>query len=191
MTTPPAHPSLHLSARSIPVPTHISQAAQAFLAAAGGAPATPEPTGATQAEWDAAAAAWNDRIMPGIDAILGQIPMDISTTKIGACDIHIATPPNLPAARGRYAFIEIHGGGLVFGAGPFARAIAIFRAASLGCRVVSIDYRVPPAHPYPAALDDCMGVYRHVLAHHAPQKYRHQRHVRRRQPRRRHPAARP
>jgi monoterpene epsilon-lactone hydrolase len=168
MEATPANPSLHLDARSIPVPTHISPAAQAFLAAAGAAPATPEPTGTTQAEWDQAAAAWDARIMPGIEAILGHIPMDTRTETLGACAIHIATPPNLPATRENYVVIDIHGGGLVFGAGRFARAIAIFRAASLGCRVVSIDYRVPPAHPYPAALDDCLGVYRHLVSHHAP-----------------------
>jgi monoterpene epsilon-lactone hydrolase len=31
-----------------------------------------------------------------------------------------------------------------------------------------VDYRVPPAHPYPAALDDCLGVYKHLLDRHAP-----------------------
>jgi acetyl esterase/lipase len=163
-----AKASLRLDPRDIPVPGHISDAARLFLATAGMAPAVPEPAGVSQAEWDEAAAGWNERIMPGIEAILGQIPMDVQTLAVGACDVHIATPPDLPASRENYAFIDIHGGGLVFGAGRFARAMGVFRAASLGCRVLSVDYRVPPAHPYPAALDDCLGTYRHVLDHHAP-----------------------
>jgi acetyl esterase/lipase len=164
-----AKASLRLDAREIPIPAHISPAAQLFLATAGMAPAVPEPAGTTQQEWDDAAAAWNDRIMPGIEPLLAQIPMNTRTDTIGACTLHIATPPGLPAAREKYALIDIHGGGLVFGAGRFARAMAVFRAASLGCRVVSIDYRVPPAHPYPAALDDCVAAYRHVLESHAPE----------------------
>lgn len=30
-----------------------------------------------------------------------------------------------------------------------------------------VDYRMPPEHPYPAGLDDCLTVYRYVLERHA------------------------
>ena len=138
---------LHLNARTIPTPAHLSPAARAFLDLAAAAPPTPEPAGTSQQEWDAAATAWNDRILPNMEAILAQIPMALDTQTIAHCQIHIATPPGLPPARENYAFIDIHGGGLVFGAGRFAQAMAIFRAAALGVRVISIDYRVPARAP--------------------------------------------
>lgn len=39
-----------------------------------------------------------------------------------------------------------------------------------GVRCHGLDYRMPPSHPYPAALDDFLTAYRHVLDHHPPDK---------------------
>jgi acetyl esterase/lipase len=49
----------------------------------------------------------------------------------------------------------LHGGGMVSGSvdGDHAKAVALARAT--GCVVVSVEYRLAPENPYPAALDDC------------------------------------
>ncbi len=52
-------------------------------------------------------------------------------------------------------FLFIHGGGFVIGSiesrDPQCRIIC----RDVGCVVVSVDYRLAPEHPYPAAPDDC------------------------------------
>lgn len=60
--------------------------------------------------------------------------------------------------------VWIHGGGWVVGdldsADPSARALA----TRTGALVVSVDYRLAPEHPFPAALDDCRAVLEHAAA---------------------------
>jgi epsilon-lactone hydrolase len=63
----------------------------------------------------------------------------------------------------------MHGGGLVLLEGEGARRGALREAERLAIRTVSIDYRVPPDFPYPAALDDCLAVYQATLQDYAPQ----------------------
>ena len=53
--------------------------------------------------------------------------------------------------------LYLHGGGWTFGSinscGRFCNAMA----ASGKMRVIALDYRLAPEHPYPAGLDDCIG----------------------------------
>jgi acetyl esterase/lipase len=52
------------------------------------------------------------------------------------------------------AILHFHGGGYVAGLPEMARSTIATLAAELGALVVSVDYRLAPEHPYPAALDD-------------------------------------
>ena len=52
------------------------------------------------------------------------------------------------------AILHFHGGGYVAGLPEMARGTMATFAAELGALVVSVDYRLAPEHPYPAALDD-------------------------------------
>jgi epsilon-lactone hydrolase len=41
-------------------------------------------------------------------------------------------------------------------------------AKTVGTLLVSVDYRMPPDHPFPTGLDDCVAFYRMLLRDHAP-----------------------
>lgn len=65
------------------------------------------------------------------------------------------------------ALVWAHGGGWQYGDldMPEADSVAQLVAAGLPGVVVTVDYRLAPAHRHPAALDDVLAVYRWVRSH--------------------------
>ena len=57
-----------------------------------------------------------------------------------------------------------HGGGLGMGSCVTARGMISCLAAMTGARGATLDYRLAPEHPYPAALEDAQAAYRWLLA---------------------------
>lgn len=80
----------------------------------------------------------------------------------GAPDVPVRViRPKTRDARGTY--IHIHGGGWLFGQAVEADPRLRRMAESTGLATVSIDYRLAPENPFPAAFDDCLAVARAVL----------------------------
>jgi acetyl esterase len=61
--------------------------------------------------------------------------------------------------------VWFHGGGWVLGAADQSIPVTSDLAAAAGCVVVSVDYRLAPEHPAPAAMVDCSAVTAWVIEH--------------------------
>lgn len=168
MNAGPKIPARHVPAREIPVPSFLSPQAQASFAV----PAIPPPEYPDLedidgwrrriADFDAAqAAVMTD--LPTVDAA------DVDEIAVGEARVFQITPHQRRAADD-CVYFDIHGGALIMGGGELCRAWSTAVAMQRGARVWSVDYRMPPDHPYPAPLDDCLAAYRALLNAYAPQK---------------------
>lgn len=63
------------------------------------------------------------------------------------------------------AVVTIHGGGLMFGSYDMDSVLLDRWCPKLGIVGISVQYRLAPEHPYPAALDDCYAALRWAHAH--------------------------
>jgi len=79
--------------------------------------------------------------------------------------VRIYTPLGRAESAMLPGLVYFHGGGLVAGTVETHDCIARALANGGACRVVSVDYRLAPEHPYPAALDDALAAVTHIGAH--------------------------
>lgn len=66
-------------------------------------------------------------------------------------------------AHGEDVLLYFHGGGFVRGAARVTAHLTAALLRHLDGRAVSLDYRLAPEHPFPAAPDDCLAAYRELL----------------------------
>jgi acetyl esterase/lipase len=67
------------------------------------------------------------------------------------------------AAPAGAAIMYLHGGGYAIGSIVSHRSITTTLAAAFNGRVLSVDYRLAPEHPCPAAIEDALAAYRYLL----------------------------
>ena len=75
-------------------------------------------------------------------------------TAAGPLGARFYLPPNLPGGDPPPLLVYYHGGGWVIGDLDTHDGVCRFLAATAGLAVLSIDYRLAPEHPFPAAVED-------------------------------------
>jgi len=82
----------------------------------------------------------------------------------GTMAVRIYTPQGASGAT-LPGLVYFHGGGLVAGSIGTHDSIARALAHAGACRVVSVEYRLAPEHPCPAALEDALAAVGYIAAH--------------------------
>ena len=158
--------------RTVPFPTSISAQARAVLERMVGDDGVPlnslhtMPAPDDYDGWVAIKQAADAQYTQAVKGLAGSLRSTVETIAVGDATIHEATPHG--SSRTQRAFIDLHGGAMVFGGGDACRVGAQMQADRHGISCYGVDYRMPPEHPFPSALDDCLTAYRHVLEHHGP-----------------------
>ncbi|WP_218006175.1 alpha/beta hydrolase [Nocardia tenerifensis] len=105
-----------------------------------------------------------EQIRAGFRALMAQmnVPAEIRTrsTTLGtrpAVLVEPATPPR-PGT-----ILYFHGGGWVYGSPETAMSLTANLVTRTGFRALSLDYRLAPEHPFPAAIEDTLNAYRALL----------------------------
>lgn len=68
-------------------------------------------------------------------------------------------------------YLHIHGGGWVLGAADLTDVGNEAMATAAGVTMVSVEYRLAPEHPYPAAVEDCLAAAKWLIEN-SPTEFR-------------------
>lgn len=154
-------PILHVPARDIPIPDHLSREAHAqFAMGTIGNPDWPQVDDVTA--WRGLIARMDAMGLAGLTMMSAHIDAEVETLDIAGLRVFEITPVGVERSDPA-VYLDIHGGALLWGGGESCRAMGKITAGMVGAQVWAVDYRMPPDHPYPAAVDDCVAVYRALL----------------------------
>lgn len=146
-------------ARVIPVPNDVSPELQDSIKRV---PPALRAVPKNLDEWRAMAMQ-PSQISAALAALRKNFPTTIVSGRAGDVGIYTVMPPVVSQKNKHRVFVNLHGGSYVGGAGEAGLDEAILLAHYTGMKVISIDYRMPPDHPFPAALDDATAVWRDLV----------------------------
>ena len=155
-------------ARTMPVPTaDVSPQEQALIGAPYQAIFNSEPKDA---------AGWKNFVngiaaanVPIVQTLEGKFAVSVTPTMIAGVKAFIVAPATTPERNRNRLLVNVHGGGYVLFPGESGLGEAVLMAGFGGFKVISIDYRMPPDFPFPAAMDDAMTVWKEVVKTTDPQ----------------------
>ncbi|WP_271201459.1 alpha/beta hydrolase [Methylopila turkensis] len=105
------------------------------------------------------------RLRAEVDAVARLAPdaprnVERRATRVGGLAAEAHAPVGFAGSR---VLLYLHGGAFVAGSPRTHRGISGRLARGVGATTITPDYRLAPEHPFPAALEDALGVYEALL----------------------------
>ena len=98
-----------------------------------------------------------------IESFAFPLDEDVTTTSVDANGV-AAEWTVLPDSDPSVRLLYVHGGGYVMGSIASHRRLVADICRAAGCVALSLDYRLAPEHPYPAALEDALAGLDYIWA---------------------------
>jgi len=147
-------------AQNGPPPETLSEAGRAAMAAMAKSPGGPPDNDIP------ARRAFLDKFQADFGAAQARrYPVDITAATMAGVPVRWIKP-KAAAAPGNLVLLNLHGGGFNADSGSLTENVPI--AAMTKIPVVAVLYRLAPEHPFPAAVDDALAVYKELLKTHKP-----------------------
>ncbi len=169
MPAPPALIDRSVPSKSLPVPTTVSPQLQRSISQLAGA------QGLTAGQTPTTAEAWREFVQAADAQGLAMVPLleslfphTVRKHVIAGVTVREITPGTLDPKKAGRLLLNFHGGGYLMNGGEASTAEAVLGAHYSGMKVISVDYRMPPDHPFPAPLDDAVAVWSAIAADRSP-----------------------
>ncbi|MBT9332465.1 alpha/beta hydrolase fold domain-containing protein [Paracidobacterium acidisoli] len=146
--------------RVIPVPKTISPEAQRRLGRQVSDAAVPETLAERRAKTDAYQ-------VKNAEAWKKLCPVNVEESTMAGVPVHVVTPLTTPEGNRDRVLLNLHGGGFNSDSGSLNESIPI--AYLTRTKVVAALYRLAPEHPFPAAVDDSVAIYKELLKTYKPE----------------------
>jgi len=114
----------------------------------------------TTEEWKAQVKASAAAIVETLPALRRELHVKVEPLTVDGVKAYMVTPESMPAENRNRLLVHVHGGCYASNPGEAGTSEAIYMAGFGRFKIISVDYRTPPDHPYPAALDDAMTVWK-------------------------------
>lgn len=94
-------------------------------------------------------------------------PVNMHDSVIAGVPVRVVMPLTMDASKVDRVLIDLHGGGFRVDSGSLTESIPM--ANLTGTKVIAVLYRMAPEHPFPAAVDDAVTVYKDLLKAYKPE----------------------